>query len=818
MQKLSDLTGLTSAEAAARLAEYGRNEIETKRLTWFGLLLRQFKNPILILLAGAGIVSGLLGDAGNAITLGAILAMSVTLSLTTEYRAERAADDLKSRSTRHATVLRNGVPVQLDVAELVPGDLVRLSIGSIVPADLQLVIADDLECDESIITGESMPVEKNADAADAAKSVALMGTVVRAGTASGIVIRTGAETEFGVIAARLSDRVPETDFQRGLRRFSVFLLRVAIAQAVVIVAANFFLGRNMIEAVLFALALAVGMTPQLLPAVVSTALALGSRQLAKDGVLVKRLVSIEDLGDLDVLLTDKTGTLTVGAVAFDSAVQFGELNVNLLGMLASDVDYEIALASTAGMNPLDAALWSAPTAATVFDHTAKRKEALAFDHNRRIASSLVTLQGESLLVSKGSPEDLLTRCVGVTQAQRDQLSALYAQGSRVIAVASKPFDKSGQLVAADEAGLTLQGYLTFADPIKTDVQASLEALGALGIEVKIATGDSAEVAATVCSRVGINVRGSMTGTQIDALDEAALAAAVKNTTVFARVSPEQKARIILALRIDGLSVGFLGDGVNDAIALHDADVGISVDSATDVAKDAADVVLLEKDLGVLATGVRQGRRVFTNTMKYVLMGTSSDFGNMMSAALGSVVLPFLPMAPNQVLLQDLMYDSSQLTIPSDRVDPEQTAKPSHWRIEYIRKFMIVFGAASSIFDFATFALMLWGFHAKAAEFQTGWFVESLSTATLIVFAIRTRRVPFFRSRPSGQLVASVLFIVALGAAITYLPIGGWFGFVPLPLPFFGALIAMVVAYLLVVEAAKRLLFRDVAAAARPALA
>ncbi len=805
-------TGLTSAEAHDRLAEYGPNEIKTKKLTIFGLLLRQFKNPILILLAGAGALSGVLGDAANATTLGFILAMSVTLSLSTEYRAERASEDLKSRATRHATVLRDGSPMQLDVSRLVPGDVVRLAVGSIIPADLRLIQTSDLECDESIITGESMPVDKDANSTDVAINSALMGTVVRAGTATGVVVRTGSETEFGVIAARLADRVPETDFQKGLRRYSVFLLRIAIVQAVLIIGVNALLGRNVIEAILFALALAVGMTPQLLPAVVSTAMAMGSKQLAKSGVLIKRLVSIEDLGDLDVLMTDKTGTLTAGAVAFDKPVQFGDLDVRLLGMLASDVDYSQALQTTAGMNPLDAALWSAADAATVFDRSAARQDSLAFDHNRRIASSLVTLKGASLLVSKGSPEDLMARCVGVTQAQKEQLQALYLQGARVIAVASKPLTKSSHLAPADESGLELQGYLSFADPIKVDVQTSLEALAALGIEVKIATGDSAEVAATVCSRVGINVLGSLTGTQIEALDDAALAEAVKHTTVFARVSPEQKARILRAIRAGGNSVGFLGDGVNDAIALHDADVGISVDSATDVAKDAADVVLLEKDLGVLATGVRQGRRVFNNTMKYVLMQTSSDFGNMISAAIGSVILPFLPMAPNQVLLQDLMYDSSQLTIPSDNVDIEQTAKPSHWRIEFIRKFMIIFGLASSIFDFATFALMMFGFHAKAEEFQTGWFVESLATATLIVFAIRTRRVPFFRSRPSGQLVASVLFIFGLGCAVTYLPIGGWFGFVPLPAPFFLALLGMVLAYLLVVEVAKKILFRDLRSA------
>lgn len=816
----AEATGLTSPEAAARLAQYGPNAIHTHHFTLAGLLLRQFKNPILILLAVAAAISGVLGDVGNAGVIAAILTISVGLGLTTEYRAERASADLQARTTHRATVIRDGVTKQLDVTALVPGDLVRLTLGSVIPADLTLLQIEDFECDESIITGESLPVAKQVG------DPALMGTVVRTGSALGQVQRTGGDTEFGIIAQRLSDRVPETDFQRGLRGFSVFLLWIAIAQAVLVIGASALMGKNLIEAVLFALALAVGMTPQLLPAIVSTALALGSRQLAKDGVLVKRLVSIEDLGDLDVLITDKTGTLTAGAVAFETAVAFGagaaggngsdaladpDLNDPvLLGMLATDADYSVAATSTAGLNALDAALWSSDPGLKVSERaaTTHRLDSLPFDHERRIASSLVVVGGQKMLVSKGSPEDLLDRCLAVTDAQRTALSQLYTAGSRVIAVASRQVEALDTLTARDEAGLTLRGFLAFADPIKPDVQESLKRLADLGIEVKIATGDSAEVAATVCARVGLSVGTILTGKDIEAMTDAQLQAAVIDATVFARVSPEQKARILRALRVDGKAVGFLGDGVNDAIALHDADVGISVDSATDVAKDAADVVLLHKDLGVLATGVRQGRRVFNNTMKYVLMGTAGDFGNMVSAAIGSIILPFLPMAPSQILLQDLLYDTSQLSIPTDRVDPEQTARPSHWRIRFIGKFMLVFGLASSIFDFATFGLMLFVFHAKVNEFQTGWFVESLATATLIVFAIRTRRVPFFRSRPSVGLLTSVGLVVAIGAGLTYLPLGTAFGFSALPAPFFLALMGMIAAYLVIVEVAKHFMFRD----------
>jgi len=823
-------TGLTEAEAGERLRTIGPNAIHTHHFTIFGLLLRQLKNPILILLAVAAAIAGSLGDAGNASVIAVILTLSVGLGLSTEYRAERASADLQTRNTHRATVVRAGSARMIDVTQLVPGDLVQLSLGAVIPADLRLTSVADLECDESILTGESLPVAKAAGvlpaSADELSNCALMGTVVRSGSGIGVVVRTGGATEFGQIAQSLSTNVPETDFQRGLRRFSLFLLWVAVGQAVLIVGVNWALGKNLIENVLFALAIAVGMTPQLLPAVVSTALALGSRQLAKNGVLVKRLVSIEDLGDLDVLLTDKTGTLTAGAVAFESAVDFGAggtqantteqasatqygINNTLrLGLLATDADYAVAAGNTAGLNPLDAALWSTEVATSAAKQGfPKRLDAIAFDHERRIASALIVAADGPLLVSKGSPEDIMSRCQNVSEAQQNALTELYNQGKRVVAVASKSMPASSATITpADENGLTLTGLLSFADPAKPDVQDSLTQLAELGIDVKIATGDSAEVAVTVCKQVGIEVAGVLTGRQLDDLSDAELAGQVGDTTIFARVSPEQKARILRALRASGKAVGFLGDGVNDAIALHDADVGISVDSATDVAKDAADVVLLEKDLGVLATGVRQGRRVFSNTMKYVLMGTSSDFGNNISAAIGSMILPFLPMAPSQLLLQALLYDSSQLAIPTDRVDAEQTARPSHWRIAFIGRFMIVFGLASSIFDFATFGLMAFGFHAKVNEFQTGWFVESLATATLIVFAIRTRRVPFLRSRPSLQLIASVLSVVAIGVIITYLPLGGVIGFTALPAPFFLALVAMIVIYLVIVEVAKKVMF------------
>lgn len=794
--------GLTSAEAVAKLESIGPNAISSKRLSKLKVLFRQFKSPILVILLSAALISGVLGEVGNAIEISVIVLLSVSLSFFTEYRAEKATADLHSRISHSANVIRDGQPTLVNVLDLVPADVVILGVGSIIPADLELLSSNELQCDESIITGESIPSQKNAG------DTCLMGTVVKSGSATGLVKLTGARTEFGRIATKLGSQVPETDFQKGLANFSIFLLRIALVTTVLVMLVNFLFKpetynftspSNVINLVLYALALAVGMTPQLLPAIVSTALAIGSRRLAKEGVLVKRLVSIEDFGDIDVLVTDKTGTLTLGTVSFERAIAFGDLDVLRLGILATDADYDSAKKSKVGLNTLDAALWDKAT----FEITEKKLDSIPFDHDRRISSVLLD---SGLLIAKGSPEDIFGRCIEVTTEAKNQLQELYSKGSRVIAVATKNHAGSPSISAVDESDLDLQGLLVFSDAIKPDISESIQSIRSLGIEIKIATGDSAEVAVAVCNQVGLEVTGVLTGNDLETLNDEELIDKVSSTSIFARVSPEQKARILQSLRKSGKSIGFLGDGVNDALALHDADVGISVDTAADVAKDAADVVLLEKDLAVLAQGIATGRKVFNNTMKYVLMGTAGDFGNLFSAALGTMVLPFLPLTPGQVLLQDLMYDSSQLSIPTDNVDQEQVARPSHWKIGFIRKYMLVFGLASSIFDFLTFGLMLYVFHAQEAEFHTGWFVESLATATLIGFSIRTRRMPFFRSRPSLGMIASISFIVLLGSYLPYSPLSDYLGFTPLPPLFFLALSFMVIAYITLAEIAKRKLF------------
>ena len=818
----SSADGLTAVDATRRLTTNGPNTVSAHRVTGWDVLGRQLRNPILVLLATTAIVSLALGDVTNSFVILGILLLSIGLGFITEFRAEKANELLHSRVTHSVRVWRDGHPVAVRVTELVVGDIVEIDLGTVIPADLRLIETTSLECDESIISGESFPVDKRVGVVPAGTALsdlsnsALMGTIVTAGSGRGVVVATGRSTEFGRIAESLGTHAPDTDFQKGLRSFSLFLLKVSLTLTSLIFIVNTLLQRPLLESIMFSLAIAIGMTPQLLPAVVSAALATGSRRMAAVGVLVKRLSSIEDLGDIDILVTDKTGTLTTGSVSFVRAHSLEGREALLTGLLATDTAYDRAVTDGDGLNTLDAALWSAvvPSLGQVAEY--RRTGLIPFTHQSRFTAARVERDGTARIVVKGSAEDLASRCASFPATMTDELAAEYELGHRVVLVASAPTTSTADFTDADITGLTVDGFLVFTDDVKPTALESLAELNNLGIDVKIATGDNLIVARAVCSALGLPVSDILSGTDVDALSDNDLRTRAATASVFARVSPEQKARIIEALRAGGAAVGFMGDGVNDAIALHMADVGVSVDSAVDVAKDAADIVLLDKDLGVLARGVREGRRVFSNTMKYVLMGTSGDFGNMFSAAIGSVALNFLPMTPSQVLLNDVLYDSSQLAIPYDRVDPEAIARPSHWNIRLIRRFMMTFGPISSIFDAATFALMLFVFHAGQPEFQAGWFVESLATETLIVFVVRTRRVPFIRSVPSPALIASVLAVVAIGCYLPYSPFADFLGFVALPAPFFLALVGMVIAYLVLVELGKAVFFRRAFGDGRPA--
>ncbi len=814
--------GLSEVEAARRLA-LGANVLEARRVSWMHILLRQLASPLQALLLAAAVMSLATGDRFNATIILAILLGSALLGFSNEYRAERTAADLHEGISHSIVVLRDGSERAVPVRELVPGDVIRLGLGNIVPADARILEAADLETDEGVLTGESAAVEKATSAVAEGAELAelsdclLMGTVVHAGSARCVITATGHATEFGKIAAGLAHRPPETAFQRGLREFSFMLLWVGIALTAGILVINLVLARPLFDSILFSLAIAVGITPQLLPAVVSTSLAAGSHLLARDGVLVKRLLAIEDLGNLDVLVTDKTGTLTDGRIGFEEAVPVGARTVDALAELAvlcCETDPCEPGASSLGQNAVDEALWEAFPELPKRLAGHRRLSLRPFDHETRTMETVIEGPGGALRILKGAPEAVLERCAGVDDAARTQLDGLFRRGARVIAVASGPTHNSGPdrhresiYSGGDpERAFALEGFLSFIDRPKPDARDSLDRLAALGVEVKIATGDNALVAEHVISILGMADGPVLTGARIAAMDDDELTVAATGARAFARVSPEQKARIVSLLR-RAHAVGFLGDGVNDALALNQADVGISVDSAADVAKDAADVILLEKNLGVLAEGVVGGRRVFANTIKYLLMGTSSNFGNMFSAAVATAFLPFLPMLPGQILLNNLLYDASQLAIPTDRVDQEQLRRPAHWDLGEIRHFMVVFGPISSLFDFATFGLMLWVFSAAPQEFRAGWFVESLATQTLIVFAIRTRQIPFVRSRASAALTISVMVVVTAGAVIPYTAFGALMGFFMLPAPFFLALVGMVVLYLVLVETAKHFYYR-----------
>ncbi|MFI4977275.1 MAG: magnesium-translocating P-type ATPase [Solirubrobacterales bacterium] len=811
----SAATGLSHDQASARLAEVGANALRSHGARPLEVLVRQLRNPLLILLVSAALTSFAVGEHVSALIILLIICLSVGLGFFNEYRSELAVEALHSQLRHTALVMREGEPLAVDVTDLVPGDIVRLAVGDVVPADLRLLHADGLECDEAVLTGESLPAEKRSDPITAPESsldlasCAFMGTVVREGSGLGVVVRTGARTEFGAIALQLGERQPQTAFQLGLRDFSLLLVRVTAVLAGSILLINVVLGRSLLGSVLFALAIAVGLTPQLLPAIVTISLSTGAKRLAEHAVVVKRLVSIEDLGNIVVLFTDKTGTLTEGRITFAAALDAaGQPSDSVLraGLLCNDATFSDG--RVIGGNQLDQALWEAPGASSAGAEHARRLAERPFDYQRRLASVLVEgAGGERQIIVKGAPETVLARCPRVPPQAQAVLDGQFAAGSRVIAVGTRPADGRTTLNADDERDLGLAGFLTFVDRPKADAHEALDQLKQLDVEVKIITGDNDRVAQKVCADIGLAVDGTLTGAQLDQLDDAQLAATLPQTTIFARVTPEQKSRIIKAQRALGSTVGFLGDGVNDAVALHDADVGISVQTATDVAKDAADIVLLDKDLGILAGGVVEGRRIFANTIKYVLMGTSSNFGNMFSAGGASLILSFLPMLPTQILLNNLLYDTSEMTIPTDKVDEEQLHRPAHWDTRFIRRFMTFFGPISSIFDFATFGIMIWVFNAHAPLFRSGWFVESLATQSLVIFAIRTRRVPFFRSRPSTPLAIATMICVAVGVLLPFSPLAHVLGFTALPASFLAALVAMIIAYLVLIELGKRRFYR-----------
>jgi Mg2+-importing ATPase len=825
--------GLTSQEARHRLDEVGPNDpLSARRVSLFAQVLSLFANPLVVILLVASIVSGALGEIINASIIVVIVLLNVGLNFIQTYRAQSAAERLRAQVAPTATVLRDGRWQEVLRREVVPGDIISLSAGDLVPADARLIDAHDLHVQEAALTGESMPVEKEAtDAAPgesgtAVRNTVWLGTSVASGTARAVVGVTGRATKFGDIAARLSARPPETEFDRGTRQFGLFIMRTVFFLVAFVFFTGAALHHNALESFLFAVALAVGLTPENLPMITAVTLGRGAVRMARQKVIVKHLSAIENFGSIDILCSDKTGTLTSGEMVLDQYLDprgsqserpfvLARLNSAFQTGIRSPLD--AAILSNGSRIPTDMA---APRGDRAQVHIYQKVDEMPFDFERRRLSVVMEKDGRRLLITKGAPEGILALCNtfevdGAARAfdapTRQQSEAVYQRlsndGFRVLAVAYRAVPRQDAYHAADERDLVLAGFLAFIDPPLEDADEVLAALRRDGVTVKILTGDSEPVARHVCGQVGLDPGRCVVGDELATMTDSALAAVAERTTVFARVSPAQKNRILLALKHRGHVVGFLGDGINDAPSLHAADVGISVATAADVARDAADIILLERSLRVLHQGILEGRKAFGNVMKYLLMGTSSNFGNMFSMAGASLFLPFLPMLPTQILLNNFLYDFAQVTIPTDNVDETLTQKPRTWNIAMIRDFMLYIGPISSIYDFLTFYVLLRVFHASQALFHTGWFVESLATQTLVLFVIRTAGNPL-RSRPSGPLATTTVLVVLIGIALPFTALAKPLGFVPVTGAFLAFVAIATGTYLLLVQAAKQRLMRS----------
>jgi len=817
--------GLSSKEIAERLEVYGPNEFarEHKHSAIKEFLLH-FKSPLVIILLIAGIISGLLLEYANMIIVLTIIFISVVLDYYQESKAEKAAQLLKQKVTTTATVLRDKVKQEIKFPEIVPGDIIYVSAGDIAPADARVINAKDLFLNQSALTGESFPVEKTAGAIKTKEGAItewsnylFMGTSVVSGTATAVVVKTGGSTEYGKIAKKLIEKAPENEFERGIKNFGFLIMQVTFLLVIfvfLIIALRNPSTNGVVEALLFAVALAVGLTPELLPMIITINLSRGAMVMSKKGVIVKRLSSIENFGSMNVLCTDKTGTLTENRIKLI-------LNVNIDGK----EDEKVLLYSFLNSNfqtglrsPLDEAILRHKE----IDTTKYQKiDEVPFDFVRRRVSVVVERGKQRAFIVKGAPEEILKVCSyyelgrvisDLTEAARKKIEQQYhdlsAEGLRALGVAYKRLKEEKAVYSInDESDMVFLGFVAFLDPPKETAKQSLQLLSKAGIELKILTGDNELVTRKVCEELGFEVKGVALGSDISNMPDETLVAVVEEANVFARVNPAQKDRIITLLKKNGHVVGYLGDGINDAPSLKTSDVGVSVDNAVDVAKESADIILSKNDLTVLAEGVLEGRKTFGNTMKYIMLGVSSNFGNMFSVAGASLFLPFLPMLPVQILLNNLLYDLSQSTITTDSVDEEYVERPKRWDISFIRNFMVSLGPVSSLFDFLTFFTMLLVFAASPPLFQTAWFIESLCSQTLVVFVIRTRRKPFYKSKPSKYLFISSLSIVAIALVLPFTQLGAIFGFVAPPPLFFVALAILLGAYLLLAEVVKNWFYK-----------
>jgi P-type Mg2+ transporter len=813
-------TGLRQSEAARRFRQYGANALEKMRqATALALFLNQFRSPLVLILIFAAIVSGVVGEWVDASIVLAVVLGSTILGFTQEYMASNAVEKLRSQVTIKSSVLRDGKTTAMPSQDIVPGDVVQLSAGTLVPADGILLEAQDFFVNQAVLTGETFPAEKKVGAVAADASLAdrtncvFMGTSVRSGTARALIVETGKATVFGEIAEHLNLRPPETEFERGIQRFGYLLTRVMLVMVVIVLAFNILLKKPPIDSLLFALALAVGLAPELLPAIISVTLSHGAQQMAKRGVIVRRLNAIENFGSMDVLCTDKTGTLTDGVVRLDEALDAqGNKSEAVLRLAYLNAHFQNGL-----NNPLDEGIVSYAEEHGLTATDDRKIGEVPYDFIRKRLSVVVTdASGQRTLITKGALDQVLEACdqcesqdhtAPLSAADRSLIEQKYSEwsekGLRVLGVATRKVEtRPGSYSAADECGLALAGFLLFFDPPKQDVQQVIASLIKRGVELKIITGDNEKIARHVAEAVQLPHAAILTGRQLAAMRDEALWNAVDRTSIFAEVDPNQKERLILALKKRGHVVGYMGDGINDAPALHAADVSISVDTAVDVAKEAADFVLQRQDLDILREGIDEGRATFANTLKYVLTTISANFGNMFSMAAASAVLPFLPLLAPQILLNNFLSDIPATTIASDNVDPEWVEKPRRWDTTFIRDYMVLFGLVSSIFDFLTFGTLLLVFRAAPAEFRTGWFIESLLTELVIALVVRTRH-PFFRSRPGNLLLGSTLAVIVVTLVLPYLPFISVFGFVPLPVPLLLAVLGLTGLYVVATEIAKR---------------
>ncbi len=813
--------GLSGEDARKRLQKFGLNLLRPRQRTdSVTLFLSQFKSPIIIILLFAAVLSYFLGDVTDAVIIFAIVLISGLLGFWQERGATNAVEKLLSLVQIKAAVLRDGNEIEIPVEQIVPGDVVILNAGDVIPGDCIILESTDLFVGEATLTGETYPVEKEVgviplDTPMGQRANSLfMGTHIVSGTARALVIYTGKQTEFGGVSERLKLRPPETEFEHGVKHFGYLLLEVTIILVVAVFVINVFFARPILEAFLFSLALAVGLTPQLLPAIISINLAQGSKIMAKEKVIVKRLMAIENFGSMNVLCADKTGTLTEGIVKVNSAVDIDGRESEKVILFA----YINAFYETGFVNPIDEAIRTYHK----FDLSGYQKlDEVPYDFIRKRLSILVSKDGTNLMITKGALQNVLAVCsLGETsegvivkiaeQSERIQgrFEELSRQGFRTLGVAYRTTGSDSVINKEYERDMTFLGFLVLFDPPKLDVADNIRELKQLGVSLKVITGDNRLVAANVSQQVGLAEPKVITASDLYHMSDEALLKQVNEVNVFAEVEPNQKERIIMALKKTGNVVGYLGDGINDASAIHAADVGISVDSAVDVAKDAADIVLLEKDLRVLKAGVQQGRKTFANTLKYVFMASSANFGNMFSMAGASLFLPFLPLLPKQILLTNLLTDFPEMTISTDNVDKEAVDKPRHWDVKFIRNFMLVFGSVSSVFDYITFGVLLFLLHATTAQFRTGWFMESVVSAATIVLVVRSRR-PFYKSRPGKYLLITTLVIIVATFVIPYTPLGQVFGFEPLPVWFLFIIVVIVLLYTAGAEIAKRIFYRRI---------